>query len=264
MGYSKEKNDKSIKKIIQLIILLSICFTFADLSAQQSKTSLPLPKIGIDVGTADNPEDISVTLQILLLMTILTLAPSIMIMTTSYLRIIIVFHFLKQAMGTAQMPPSQLLAGLALFLTFFIMAPTWNQVNEEALQPMLDGQIEMEEAIDKGLTPIRDFMFKHTREEDLELFMGMANIERPQNRDEVPTYIVLPAFALSELRAGFVIGFFLFIPFLMMDMIVASILLSMGMMMIPPMLIALPFKILLFILVDGWNLIVGSVVKGFM
>jgi len=252
---------KTIKlKYIVLFILLLI----GSVDAQQGGgTKLPLPKIGIDVGTADSPEDISVTLQILALLTVLSLAPSILIMTTSYLRIIIVFHFLKNALGTQQMPPSQLLSGIALFITFFIMAPTWNQINEQALQPLMNGQISYEVAYEKGIEPIRTFMYKHVRDEDLELFISVSGLERPETREELPTYIVLPAFALSELRAGFIIGFFLFIPFLMMDMIIASVLLSMGMMMIPPMLIALPFKVLLFILVDGWNLIVGSLIRGF-
>ena len=198
------------------------------------------------------------------MMTILSLAPSIMIMTTSYLRIIIVFHFLKNALGTQQMPPGQLLAGIALFVTFFIMAPTWGEVNDVALEPLMNGDIGVQEAYQKGIQPVREFMYKHVRNEDLELFLTLSEEVRPNSREDLPTYILLPAFALSELRAGFIIGFFLFIPFLMMDMIVASILLSMGMMMIPPMLIALPFKILLFILVDGWNLIIGSLVKGFI
>jgi flagellar biosynthetic protein FliP len=196
-------------------------------------------------------------------MTVLSLAPSIMIMTTAYLRIIIVFHFLKNALGTQQMPPGQLLAGIALFITFFIMAPTWNKVNDIALKPLMDGKITVEQAYDQGIEPIREFMFKHVRDEDLELFLGMSNVQRPKNRTDLPTYILVPAFALSEMRAGFIMGFFLFIPFIMVDMIVSSILLSMGMMMIPPMMISLPFKILLFILVDGWNLIVGSVVRSF-
>lgn len=252
---------KRIKPILFIVFFL-ICFT--TMEAQQSGgATLPLPKIGIDVGTADSPEDISVTLQILALLTVLSLAPSILIMTTSYLRIIIVFHFLKNALGTQQMPPSQLLSGIALFITFFIMAPTWDQVNENAIQPLMNGQISYEEAFDRGVGPIRDFMYKHVRDEDLVLFINVAGLEQPESREDLPTYIVLPAFALSELRAGFIIGFFLFIPFLMMDMIIASVLLSMGMMMIPPMLIALPFKVLLFILVDGWNLIVGSLIRGF-
>ncbi len=241
-----------------LLTVLAVCPVFA-----QQATTVPIPKIGINIGTSENPKDVSVTLQILLLMTVLSLAPSLLIMTTSYLRIIIVFHFLKSALGTQTMPPSQLLAGIALFITFFVMAPTWSKVNETALKPLMEGKIKLEEAYDKGIEPIRDFMFRNVRDEDLALFINMANLKRPENRNDLPTYIVVPAFALSELRAGFIIGFFLFIPFLMIDMIVSSILMSMGMMMLPPMLISLPFKILLFVLVDGWNLIVGSVVRSF-
>ncbi len=244
---------------LSLIILL---FLFAvNLNAQQN--TIPLPKIGIDIGTADSPEDVSVTLQLLLLLTVLSLAPSILIMTTSYLRIIIVFQFLKNAMGTMQMPPNQLLGGIALFLTFFVMGPTWNKVNTDALQPYLEGNLSMEDAYEKGVTPVREFMFKHTRTEDMELFMSFMEVDRPKSREELPTYVLVPAFVISELRAGFIIGFFLFIPFLMIDMIVSSILMSMGMMMLPPMMVSLPFKILLFVLVDGWNLIVGSIVRSF-
>jgi flagellar biosynthetic protein FliP len=246
-----------------LLFCILFFFSFSEFASAQANTTLPLPKIGIDIGTADKPEDVSVTLQILLLMTILSLAPSILIMTTSYLRIIIVFHFLKSALGTQQMPPGQLLAGIALFVTFFIMAPTFEKVNNDALKPMMDGKITLDSAYAKGIGPVRDFMFRNVRDEDLELFIGLADMKRPETREELPTYIVVPAFALSELRAGFIIGFFLFIPFLMVDMIVSSILMSMGMMMLPPMLVSLPFKILLFILVDGWGLIVGSVVRSF-
>ncbi len=251
-----------MKKVF-VIIILFISVLGSDISAQQGGQKLQLPKIGIDVGTATSNEDVATTLQILLLLTVLSLAPSILIMTTSYLRIIIVFHFLKNALGTQQMPPNQLLSGIALFITFFIMAPTWNKVNEAAITPLMDGKMSIEQAYEAGVEPIRVFMFKHVRDEDLRLFINMADIERPDNKQDLPTYILVPAFALSELRAGFIIGFFLFIPFVMMDMIIASVLLSMGMMMIPPMLIALPFKILLFILVDGWNLIVGSIIRGF-
>jgi flagellar biosynthetic protein FliP len=161
------------------------------------------------------------------------------------------------------MPPGQLLAGIALFITFFIMAPTWKTVNDQALKPLMDGKMSLDSAYNKGIEPIRDFMFRNVRDEDLELFISLANLNRPKNRSELPTFVVIPAFTLSELRAGFIIGFFLFIPFLMIDMIVSSILMSMGMMMLPPMLVSLPFKILLFILVDGWNLIVGSLVRSF-
>ena len=247
------------------VFIFLILFTFLALkpTMAQHATTVPIPKIGINIGTSENPQDVSVTLQILLLMTVLSLAPSLLIMTTSYLRIIIVFHFLKSALGTQSMPPSQLLAGIALFITFFVMAPTWSKVNDTALKPLMDGKIKLEEAYDKGVQPIREFMFKNVRDEDLALFISLANLKRPENRNDLPTYIVVPAFAISELRAGFIIGFFLFIPFLMIDMIVSSILMSMGMMMIPPMLISLPFKILLFVLVDGWNLIIGSVVRSF-
>ncbi len=249
--------------ILFILLFLLASNVFAQQTQPTQSLSFPLPKIDVQVGSSSNGQDVSVTLQILLLMTILALAPSLMIMTTAYLRIIIVFHFLKSALGTQQMPPGQLLAGVALFITFFVMAPTWNKVNEEALKPLMDEKITTEEAYNKGIVPIRDFMFKHVREEDLGLFVSLANMKRPNNRNDLPTYIVIPAFVLSELRTGFIIGFFLFIPFLMVDMIVSSILMSMGMMMLPPMLVSLPFKILLFILVDGWNLIVGSVVRSF-
>ncbi len=251
------------KKLFLVIITMLFIFFASDSFAQQKSVSIPFPKINLDVGTAQNGNDVSIMLQILLLMTVLSLAPSLVIMTTAYLRIIIVFHFLKSALGTQQMPPSQLLAGVALFITFFIMAPTWNKVNDEALKPLMANKINVEEAYNKGIEPIRQFMFKQTRDEDLELFIGLSNQPRPANRNEVSTIILIPSFVLSELRAGFVMGFFLFIPFIMVDMIISSILMSMGMMMMPPMMISLPFKILLFILVDGWNLIIGSLVRSF-
>lgn len=248
--------------LLFLVLFTTLTITCGDLLAQ-AKTPVPIPKIGLDVGTSDNPQDVSVTIQILILMTVLSLAPSIMIMTTSYLRIIIVFHFLKSALGTQQVPPSQMLAGLALFITFFVMAPTWGKVNDQAIKPYMEKKLTLEAAYDKGIEPVREFMFKNVRDEDLELFVGLANLKRPNSKTELPTYILVPAFAISELRAGFIIGFFLFIPFLMIDMIVGSVLMSMGMMMLPPTLVSLPFKILLFVLVDGWNLIIGSVVRSF-
>jgi len=251
-----------MKKTVTIVLLLVI-FSGVTLTQAQQATSIPFPKIGFNVGTSSNPGDISVTLQILFLLTVLSLAPSLMIMTTSYLRIIIVFHFLKTALGTPQMPPSQLVAGIALFMTFFIMAPTWSKVNDQALKPLMNSQITPEQAYDKGIQPIREYMFRNVRDEDLELFIGLANLNRPNDRNDLPTYVVVPAFVISELRAGFIIGFFLFIPFLMIDLIVASILMSMGMMMLPPAMISLPFKILLFILIDGWHLIIASVVRSF-
>lgn len=252
-----------MKKSLLFVVILTFIFFISQEVLAQQNTTIPFPKIDLQVGTAKDGNDVSTTLQILLLMTILSLAPSIVIMTTAYLRIIIVFHFLKNALGTQQMPPSQLLAGIALFVTFFIMAPTWNKVNEEAIKPLMDNKIKVSEAYDKGIEPIREFMFKNVRDEDLELFVSLSSLERPNNREELPTYVLIPAFVLSELRTGFIIGFFMFIPFIMVDMIVSSILMSMGMMMMPPMMISLPFKILLFILVDGWNLIIGSLVRSF-
>jgi flagellar biosynthetic protein FliP len=224
---------------------------------------MPFPKLSVEVGKTAKPEDVAVTLQILFLMTILSLAPAILILTTAFTRIIVVFHFLKQAMGTPQMPPSQILVGLALFLTFFVMAPVWNKINDVGLKPYMNNQITLEAAYAKGVEPLRDFMFRQAREEDIGLFLKMGNIEKPKNRADVPTYVLVPAFAIGELRQGFQIGFMLFIPFLIVDMVISSILMSMGMMMLPPVMISLPFKILLFILVDGWHLIVGSVVSSF-
>ena len=254
---------RKITVLLLFILLTGASISYGQQAGGQSGTTLALPKIGINVGTSTNPGDVSVTLQLLLLLTVLSLAPSIMIMTTAYLRIIIVFHFLKTALGTPQMPPSQLIAGVALFLTFFIMAPTWSKVNDQALKPLMNGQISAEQAYDKGIQPVREFMFRNVRNEDLELFLGLSNLNRPNDKNDVPTYVLIPAFVLSELRAGFIIGFFLFIPFLMIDMIVSSILMSMGMMMLPPTLVSIPFKILLFILIDGWHLIVGSLVRSF-
>ncbi|MDX1700487.1 MAG: flagellar type III secretion system pore protein FliP [Melioribacteraceae bacterium] len=250
-----------MKRLIPILLLcLVLLSSYSDVQAQQSQ-SVPLPNIGVNLGTSDNPDDIALTLQLLLLLTVLSLAPSILIMTTSYLRIIIVFHFLKSALGTQQMPPNQLLAGVALFITFFIMSPTWNEFNNKALQPYLDKEINIEEAYEKGIEPIREFMLKNTRDEELKFFLQLANEERPNTHADLPMQILVPSFVLSELRAGFIIGFFLFIPFVMVDMIIASILMSMGMMMLPPMMISMPFKILLFVLVDGWSLVVGSVVR---
>jgi flagellar biosynthesis protein FliP len=241
---------------IFLLLLISV-------SLQAQGTAMPFPKVTMEVGKATNPEDVAVTLQILFLMTILSLAPALLILTTAFTRIIVVFYFLKQALGTPQMPPSQVIIGLAIFLTMFIMAPVWNKVNTDALQPYLNGKMTMQQAYDKGVVPLRDFMFKQTRQEDLALFVKMANNAKPKSKDDVPTHALIPAFAISELRTGFQIGFMLFIPFLIIDMVISSILMSMGMMMLPPMTISIPFKILLFILIDGWNLLIKSLLASF-
>jgi len=249
-----------VNKNLMLVLLLAF-MVGSEALAQQ--TPLPLPKLSIEVGKATTPEDVSVTLQILLLMTILSLAPAILILTTAFTRIIVVFYFVKQALGTPQMPPAQILVGLAMFLTFFIMAPVWTRVNTVAVQPYLDKKINLTEAYNRGVDPLREFMFKQTREEDLALFLKMADLQKPNSRNDVPTYVVVPAFAISELRTGFQIGFIIFIPFLIIDVVVSSILMSMGMMMLPPAMISMPFKILLFILVDGWHLVVSSLIASY-
>ncbi len=216
-----------------------------------------------DIDKATAPANISVSLQIIFLLTILSLAPSILIMMTAFTRIIVVFSFLRHAMGTQQMPPNQLLIGIALFLTLFIMAPVWDQVNTEALQPYLNEEISQSEAMAVGMGPIRNFMLKHTREKDLALFVHLAKMEKPKNSDEIPARIIIPAFVISELRISFQIGFLLYLPFIVLDMIVASLLMSMGMLMLPPIMISLPFKILMFVLVDGWYLLIDSLMGGF-
>ncbi len=222
-----------------------------------------LPKVTVGVERAQGPGDVAVTLQILFLLTVLSLAPAIVMMMTSFTRIIIVFSFLRHALGTQQSPPTQILIGLALFLTFFIMWPVGSQIYEQALQPYLDGEISEKITLEKGIQPLRSFMIKQTREKDLALFINLAKMSKPQDSSEVPTHILIPAFIVSEFRIAFQIGFLLYIPFLMIDIIVATVLMSMGMLMLPPIMISLPFKILLFVLVDGWYLIVDSVVAGF-
>jgi flagellar biosynthetic protein FliP len=251
-------------KTLVVAILISVVLAGIGASVTEAQVKqLPIPKLSFEVGKASKPEDVSVTIQILFLMTILSLAPALLILTTCFTRIIVVFHFLKQAMGTPQMPPSQVLVGLAMFLTFFIMAPVWNKMNTVAIQPYLNEKMPMATAYERGIEPLREFMFRHTREEDLALFVKMAQLDKPQSRAEVPTYVVIPAFAISELRAGFQIGFIIYIPFLIIDAVIASILMSMGMMMLPPQMLSVPFKILLFILVDGWHLVVGSLLMSY-
>lgn len=224
----------------------------------------PFPKISFGLEQSTNPQDMVLNLQILFLLTVLSLAPAILMMVTSFTRIIVVFSFIRSALGLQQMPPNQVLIGVALFLTFFIMQPVYAQINQEAIQPYLNGQIDQEVAFEKGTQPLRDFMFKQVREKDLALFVNLSEVERPAVREDVPTHVLIPAFVISELKTAFQIGFLIYIPFLVIDMIVASVLMSMGMMMLPPVMISLPFKVLLFVLVDGWHLIVRSLVLSFM
>lgn len=222
------------------------------------------PLLRVDLGQAADNGRVSVVLEIFFLLTVLSLAPAILIMLTSFTRIVIVLSVLRQAIGTQQMPPNQIIIGLALFLTFFIMTPVWQTANQKALQPYLAGQMDHAEALEKASEPLRQFMVKHIREKDLGLLIRIAKIDRPQRIEDVPMSVIIPSFIIGELKTAFQIGFLLYIPFLIVDMVVASVLLSMGMMMLPPIMISMPFKLMLFVLADGWHLIVGSMVKSFM
>ncbi|RHW39633.1 flagellar biosynthetic protein FliP [Lysinibacillus yapensis] len=210
-----------------------------------------------------DPANVSTSVKLLLVLTVLSLAPSILILMTSFARIVIVLSFTRTALATNTSPPNQVIIGLALFLTFFIMAPTFQQVNQEALQPLFNEEIELEEAYDRATIPFKEFMAEHTRQKDLELFLDYNQAERPASIEEIPLSMLVPAFALSEIKTAFQIGFMIFIPFLVIDMVVASVLMSMGMMMLPPVMISLPFKILLFVLVDGWYLVIKSLLQSF-
>jgi flagellar biosynthetic protein FliP len=208
-------------------------------------------------------ENVSTSVKLLLLLTVLSIAPSILILMTCFTRIIIVLSFVRTSLATQSMPPNQILIGIAMFLTFFIMAPTFSQVNEQALTPLFNEEIDLEEAYERAALPFKEFMSKHTRQKDLALFLNYAGIESPESIEDIPLTALVPAFAISEIKTAFQIGFMIFIPFLVIDMVVASILMSMGMMMLPPVMISLPFKILLFVLVDGWYLIIKSLLQSF-
>lgn len=236
-------------------------------TAQSSKTGNnlngSLGPFQFSLNTDKNKEGLSSTLQILLVLTVISLAPSILIMMTSFTRIIVVLHFVRSALGTQTTPPNQVMVGLALFLTFFIMSPIVTQINKEAVVPYSNGKITQEEALEAGAKPIRSFMLKQTEVKDLKLFINIAKIKKITKEDDIPITVIIPAFIISELKKAFIIGFLIYIPFIIIDMVVASTLMSMGMMMLPPTMISMPFKILLFIMADGWNLIIGGLVKTF-
>ncbi|TDQ39660.1 flagellar type III secretion system pore protein FliP [Aureibacillus halotolerans] len=215
------------------------------------------------VNSVEGLPGISTSLQLLLLLTVLSFLPAVLVLMTSFTRIIIVLGFVRTSLATQQMPPTQVLIGLALFLTFFIMAPVFADVNDQALQPLLAGELDAEEAFDAAALPMKEFMAQHTRQKDLALFLGYSGAERPESVADIPLTSLVPAYAISELKTAFTIGFMIFIPFLVIDMVVASVLMSMGMMMLPPVMISLPFKILLFVLVDGWYLVVKSLLYSF-
>jgi len=233
----------------------------AVVACSTSAVAQTIPKISVQVGESGDAGDLSATLQIVILMTVLALAPSILIMVTSFIRFAVVLSFLRHAMGIQQMPPNQLLVALALILTFFVMSPVINQAYDEGIKPYLEGELSKEEAFDLAVQPVRKFMLAQTREKDLALFVNIAGEDKPQNPEDVPLRALVPGFVISELRTAFQIAFVLFVPFLVIDMVVASVLMSMGMMMLPPIIVSLPFKILLFVLVDGWYLLIKSLVE---
>ncbi len=246
-------------KITYPVILLITVILF--LPSLASAVSVPTVSFGVQ--EAETPQQVSTALQVLFLLTILSIAPAIVLMTTCFTRIVIVLGFVRQAMGTQNMPPTQVLIGLALFLSFFIMSPIINDINDNALQPYLGEQITQEQALDRALLPMRDFMFNQVGEQELTLLSGITLEDEPYGKEDIPTLTLIPAFMLSEMKKAFQMGFMIYVPFLVIDMIVASILMSMGMMMLPPVIISMPFKLLLFVLVDGWGLVVGSLIKSF-
>lgn len=256
-------NSRPMRRLA-LLTLIVIVFMPAAAFAQEPDAGNPTGLNLLNgVQNLTQPEQLSTTLVVFILLTVLTLAPAIIMMTTSFTRIVVVFGFLRQAMATQQTPPTQVLVGLALILTFFIMMPTYQQVWDDAVAPYIDEQITQQEALERGLAPIRDFMFAQVRPRDLVLFLEIAEMGRPNTPDDVPLHVLVPAFVISELRLAFQIGFIIYIPFLIIDMVVASTLMSMGMMMLPPVFISLPFKIILFVLVDGWYLLIGELVSSF-
>ncbi len=257
---------KMNKKLIFALIVFALVWfdlsTVNVLATDDGTATIPF-SFDFNVSAAEDGGDVVSSLQILFILTIISLAPSLLIMTTSFTRIIVVLHFVRSALGTQQAPSNQVLVGLALFLTLFIMTPVITEINEESLQPYSAGEINQEQAIERGLAPLRSFMFSQADDEDLRLFMNIADIAYVESNNDIPTEVLIPAFIIGELRKAFIIGFLIYIPFIVVDMVVASTLMSMGMMMLPPVMISLPFKLLLFVAADGWGLIIGELVETF-
>ncbi len=258
----KRKKCKKRFLLALMVLFLTAYFGITDCAYATGNTPIPI-SFDLNVGSSADGKDVVNSLQILFYLTIIALAPSILIMMTSFTRIIVVLHFVRSAIGTQQAPPNQVLIGLALFITLFIMSPVITQVNDNALKPYSAGQINQEQAIEKGLSPIREFMFEQVNDKDLALFIDLSKVKTVANKEDIPTTTLIPAFIISELRAAFIMGFLIYIPFVVIDMVVASTLMSMGMMMLPPVMISLPFKLLLFILADGWSLVIKELVKTF-
>ena len=250
----------SRKALFGILAILLVSLIMTGCSADPK---LAAPGVTLSVQPDGQPQEVTTGVQLLILLTVLTLAPAILILATSFTRIIIVLSMLRSAIGTPSIPPNQVLLGLSLLITFFIMAPVYQQVDQQAIQPYLQEQIDQKTAFDRGIEPIRQFMFKQTREKDIELFLELGNEPRPTTLDDIKTLVLFPAFVISELRTAFTMGFVIYIPFLIIDLVVSSVLLSMGMMMLPPSLVSLPFKLLLFVMVDGWYLITRSLALSF-
>ncbi len=250
------------KKQLLLVVLLAIFALTATGCAGQTADTIAIPTDLGQLSTSD-PQTVSSGLQVMLLLTVLSLAPALLILVTAFTRIIIVLSFVRSALALPQIPPNQVLIGLSLFLTFFVMAPTWNQINNDAVQPYLNNQIDQQMAYERGIAPVREFLFRQTRERDLALFVDMADMPRPKTQDDIPTYVLIPAFVISELKTAFQMGVLIFIPFLVLDIVIASALMAMGMIMLPPSLLSMPFKLLLFVMVDGWHLVIRSLVTSF-
>ncbi|MDI9571132.1 MAG: flagellar type III secretion system pore protein FliP [Pseudomonadota bacterium] len=243
--------------------MIGCCLLLAAGSAGAETIPLPNVSLSIGGGPPDSPAKTATVIQLLFILTVLSLAPAILLMVTSFTRVVVVLSLLRHALGTQQVPPNQIVIGMALFLTFFIMTPVWQKVNQEALQPYYNEEISGDEAMSRASGPIKSFMLKQTREKDLALFVQIAREKRPNKPEDISLRVLVPAFMISELKTAFQIGFMIYLPFIVIDMVIASILLSMGMMMLPPIMLSLPFKLLLFVLVDGWHLIVGSLVQSF-
>jgi len=253
---------KRIAFLLLIVAVIIIAESAWNAAVADGDTPVPV-KLSVSLDESGKPSDIAASLRVLLLLTALSVAPAFLIMTTSFTRIIVVLSFLRRALSTQQMPSNQILIGLALFLTLFVMAPVWQEINTTAVQPYLHEKITQKEAFNRGLKPLRAFMFKQTRQKDIALFVKLAKLDQPRTPADIPTRVLIPAFIISELKTAFQMGFVLFLPFLVIDMVVASVLMSMGMMMLPPIMISMPFKILLFVLVDGWYLVVRSLAVGF-
>ncbi len=252
-------------RVLVFVILVTVLLTVLTPMVGYAQP-IQVPQVEFRMGGEgeEDPESLVGFLQMVLILAILTLAPAFVILMTSFTRIIVVLSFMRNAMATQQIPPNQVLIGLALFLTFFVMQPTLARVNEDAVQPYIEGEITQEAALEIGAEPLKEFMLYHTREKDLVLFVNISGIEQMETRDDVPLHILVPAFVISELKTAFQMGFMLYIPFLIIDMVVASTLMSMGMFMLPPVIVSMPFKILLFILVDGWHLVISSLLESFL